>query len=370
MNAMQVRASKSGVGQYIDGLLSGLVSVDQQDEFILYCTRENVSNYRFDANNLKPKVWGLPEAGRTIRLLHQYTFLHDEVRRNRYDVFHGLSNFLPVKRVCPYVVSIHDLTYFVQPERCPFIRRQYWYKMTGRTVKVADAIVTCSENSRRDIERFFPTSTGKVHVVPYGIRERYRPLTYDREGSTLPTRNIRQPYVLFVGTLEPGKNVARIIDAFDAIASDHPDHLLVIGGGKGWLYEDIFQAAERARHKDRIRFVGHLNDTEVVDFMNFAEVLCFPSLYEGFGLPPLEAMACGTPVVTSNISSIPEVVGDAALLVNPREVGEIAAALQQVLGSQELRADLRSRGLQQAAKFSWEKAALRTLEVYRGVAGR
>ena len=370
MNAMQVRAAKSGGGQYIDGLLSGLLNVEHGDEFNLYCTRENAANYQFPAPNFHTQIWGLPEAGRTMRLLHQYAFLHGEIRRRGYDLFHGLSNFLPVIRVCPYVVSIHDLTYFVQPERCPPIRRRYWYTMTWRTVKVADAIITCSENSRRDLEHFFPDAAAKIHVVPLGVRARYRRLTTSRDESYLGKIGITQPYIAFLGTLEPGKNVARVIEAFDSIAADFPEHLLLIGGGKGWLYEEIFAAADRARHKDRIRFLGYLDDMEAVELLNFSEALCFPSLYEGFGLPPLEAMACGTPVITSNTSSIPEVVGDAALMVDPIRVDQIADAMRQVLNDAGLRHELRARGIAQAAKFSWDRTAEETLAVYRHVVSR
>jgi glycosyltransferase involved in cell wall biosynthesis len=367
LNAMQVRAAKSGVGQHIHGLVDALIELAPQEKITLYCTPQNVRNYAFRAPNYQARVWGLPEKARSLRLLYEYTFLPGELARCGYDLFHGLSNFLPLRKVCPYVVTIHDLSYYVHPERCPWLRRQYWYAMTRRTVELADAMITVSHASRRDIEHFFPTTRGRVHVIPNAAHARFRPLEVAREATCLPALGINFPYVLFVGTLEPGKNVERLIRAFDVVAADFPQHHLVVAGDRGWLYEGIFAAAQQARARDRIHFLGHQPDDAVVELMNFCDVFVFPSLYEGFGLPPLEAMACGAPVITSNVSSLPEVVGDAAVLVNPLNSEEIAEAIQKVLSDESLRRELRQKGLARASKFSWKNAAKETLMVYQSI---
>lgn len=370
LNAMQVRAAKSGVGQYIHGLVEALLELDPVDKFTLYCSPQNVANYRFSAGNYEARVWGLAEKARTWRLLYEYAFLPGELARQHYDLFHGLSNFLPPRKVCPYVVTIHDLSYYVHPERCPWLRRHYWYAMTRRSIDLADAIVTVSEWSRRDIERFFPEARGRVHVIANAPHRRFRRLERPREQTCLSRLGIDFPYVLFVGTLEPGKNVERVIRAFDAIAPRFPDHHLIVAGDRGWLYEGIFEAAQTARAAARIHLLGHRNDDEVVELMNFCEVFVFPSLYEGFGLPPLEAMACGAPVVASNVSSLPEVVGEAALLVDPTDISAIAEAMGRVLSDEGLRWDLRQKGLARAGLFSWRKAATETLMVYQKVLGK
>jgi len=369
LNAMQVRAAKSGVGQYIHGLVEALIEEAPREHFTLYCSPQNVRNYLFQAPNYEARVWGLPEKARTLRLLYEYSFLPHELARRGYHLFHGLSNFLPPRKVCPYVVTIHDLAYYVYPERCPWLRRQYWYAMTRRTVELADAILTDSEASRRDIERFFPETRGRVYVVPNAAHRRFRRLTVSREQTHLPRLGIDFPYILFVGTLEPGKNVERVIRAFDAIAERFPQHHLVVAGDRGWLYDPIFAAAEQARASSRIHLLGHQPDDVVVELMNFCDVFVFPSLYEGFGLPPLEAMACGAPVITSNVSSLPEVVGDAALLVNPLEVEEIAEAIARLLSDGGLRQELREKGLAQSQRFSWKNAARETLRVYQTLLG-
>jgi glycosyltransferase involved in cell wall biosynthesis len=370
LNAMQVRAAKSGVGQHIHALVEALVEVAPQEHFTLYCSPQNVRNYSFQAPNYEARVWGLPEKARVVRLLHEYAFLPSELARRGYDLFHGMSNFLPPRKVCPYVVTIHDLAYYVHPERCPWLRRQYWYAMTRRTVELADAVITDSQASRRDIEHFFPSLQGRIHVILNAAHRRFRPLDLPREQTHLPALGVDFPYLLYVGTLEPGKNVERIIRAFDSIAGAFPRHHLLIAGDCGWLYEGILAAASTARARDRIHIMGHQPDDVVVELMNFCEVFVFPSLYEGFGLPPLEAMACGAPVITSNASSLPEVVGDAALLVDPLSIEEIAAAMHRVLGDAALRHELREKGLARAGQFSWKNAAKETLSVYKSVLGK
>jgi glycosyltransferase involved in cell wall biosynthesis len=369
LNAMQVRAAKSGVGQYIYGLLGAMLSANHFDQFLMFCSHENIENYRLPARNLENVPWGLSASNKSLRLLNEYVNLPREIAQREADVFHGMSNFLPLRKFCPYVVTIHDLSYFVHPERCPFVRRQYWYAMTRHTVKIADAIITDSENSRHDIVRFFPAAAGKVSVVPLAAHEHFRVVDHGREKSAVAARGITAPYLLFVGTLEPGKNIVNLIRAFDAISAEFPEHHLVIIGDKGWLFEDIFRAAQRAKARNRITITGHVPDDELVDFYNFCDVFVYPSTYEGFGLPPLEAMACGAPVITSAVSSIPEVVGDAAVLVDPYSEREIARAIRRLLSEKDSRLELSRKGREQAAKFSWDTAAQQTLRVYKQLAG-
>jgi len=368
---MQVRAAKSGVGQYIYALLDSAVRLAPDDKFLVYCNHTNQSNYTYDTPNSSTKVWGLNSGRRPVRLAYEYAFLPGTIRRDSLDVFHGASNFLPPRKSCPYVVTIHDLSYHVHPERCPPVRRYYWYAMTARTVKVADRIITISENSRRDIEHFFPDSRDKIRVIAEAAHSRFRPLDAPRDAggmARLDQELDNRPFVLYLGTLEPGKNVVRTVQAFDTIAEKFPDHLLVLAGDKGWLFEPVFEAIASAKHRDRIRYVGHVSDDEAVALFSYADLFVFPSLYEGFGLPPLEAMACGCPVITSNTSSIPEVVGDAAIQVNPESVDDLALAMETVLGSATARDEMRQSGLARAAEFSWEKCARETLEVYRELA--
>lgn len=369
VNAMQVRAAKSGVGQYIHALLDSAVRLAPDDEFLIYCNAANEPNYRYDTPNSRTKIWGLSGAPRPVRLSYEAALLPTQLNRDALDVFHGASNFLPARRAdCPYVVSIHDLSYHVHPERCPPMRRYYWYAMTQRTVALADRILTISQNSRNDIIRFFPHAEAKTRVISLAAHRRFQRLDLQREQSELAPLEDRltgRPYVLYLGTLEPGKNVSRIVKSFDAVAADFPEHVLVLAGDKGWLYESVFETIDASKHRDRIFYVGHVGDNQAVHLFNFAEAFVFPSLYEGFGLPPLEAMACGCPVITSNRSSIPEVVGNAARLIDPENDAELTQALQEVLGNRALRDEMRQAGLERAQQFSWDKCAVETLGVYR-----
>ncbi len=375
LNAMQVRAAKSGVGQYIYALVEALLPLlRDDDELCLYTSHANTNNYRFanEPPQFKNIPWGLPENRKVARLFNEYMRFPAELRRLRPTLVHGLSNFLPLKKTCPAVLTIHDLSYFVDPARCPFLRRHYWYTMTARSIANADAIITDSENSRRDIARFFPRAKAPVTVVPLAAHGRFKPLGIPRAAAAAVAKYAGDaPYLLYVGTLEPGKNVDRLIRAFDAVAAEHPDYLLLLAGDKGWLIDRIYAAANAAGAKDRIRFIGHIADNEVVELMNFARAFVFPSLYEGFGLPPLEAMSCGTPVITSNTSSLPEVTGpDAAINVDPRDEGAIADAMRRLITDDDLAQTLKTRGLERAKLFSWTNTAKKTYTIYEQLANR
>lgn len=387
LNATQVRAAKSGVGQYIHALAEAMSAplAESCDRLTVLCSPENEQNYRpapqliaGAESHVTTRVWGLPQRLKPLRLAHQHLALPGFVAKAGFDVLHGASNFLPAFRArgCRYVVTIHDLSYHVHPERCPPARRAYWYAMTARTVAVADAIIADSENTRRDLLRFFPKlnrpGAPPLHVVPLASHRRFSPAPAgsetERPASLTPLGG--RPYLLYVGTLEPGKNLVRAIEAFDRIADRFPDHLLVLAGDRGWMFEDIFRAMSHARATDRIVHLGHVTDDTVVDLMRHCEAFVYPSRYEGFGLPPLEAMACGAPVVCSNAASLPEVTGDAALSVDPDRPGDLEDALAAVLGDPALRARLRTAGLVRAASFDWRTTASRTLGVYRGDAPR
>lgn len=368
INALQVRAAKSGAGQYLHGLLGAMLRFDTTDEFIIYTSEQNAADYDLPAANLHNITWGLQESARAFRLLNEYARLPSELSARRISVFHGPSNYLPVRKVCPYVVTVHDLAYYVQPERCPLVRRHYWYALTMRTMQLADAIITDSESSQRDIQRFFPATASRISVIYPAPQSRFRRLSMRRTDSAVARRGIMQPYVLYVGALEPGKNVSRIIAAFDHLAREFPDHLLLIAGDRGWMYEQIFRTAEAVRRPDRIHFLGHIPETEVPEFLNFCDAFVFPSLYEGFGLPVLEALACGAPVITSNTSALPEVVGEAALTVNPYDTKEISEAIRRLLVDREFAQELGKKAIDRARAFSWDDAAQRTLQVYRKLA--
>jgi glycosyltransferase involved in cell wall biosynthesis len=235
-----------------------------------------------------------------------------------------------------------------------------------RFLRAADVIIAVSECTRRDAVRLYGIDQAKIRVVYEGVNPRFRPLD-DREQLEALRHRYALParFLLYVGTIEPRKNLPALFEAFKQIGL--PGVKLVIVGKKGWLYDETFARLQALGLEREVVFTGFVPDDDLPGLYTLAEAFVFPSLYEGFGLPVLEAMACGTPVITGNVSSLPEVMGDAGILVAPGDVGGLVTALKRVLTDSHLRAQMSAKGLAQARKFTWEKAAQETLAVYRRV---
>jgi glycosyltransferase involved in cell wall biosynthesis len=371
LNALQVRAAKSGVGHYVDGLVDGLLSaLADDDELIVYATPHNAPNYERRASNFTLQRFG-PAARRPARLAYEWIGLPRRIERDGIDVFHGAANFLPRRCPCPAIVTIHDVSPWVQPERFPFLRRHYWYAMTRRTLRQGAPIIAVSQAAQRDLERYLGVPAERVTVIPEAAHPRYRPLP-DCRFDTEPLRRygIGGPFILHVGTLEPGKNIPRLLQAFARFrARASVDYRLVLAGDRGWLYDEIFRAIDRFGLRERVVVAGHVPDDHLPSLYNASEFFVFPSLNEGFGLPPLEAMACAKPVIASNASSLPEVLGEAPLYVDPLDVEALAQAMARLAGDADLRDRLAQAGQAQAARYSWEKTGRLTLEAYQRVLG-
>ena len=368
INALQVRAAKSGVGQYIDGLIDGLLAcLAPDDRLIVYANFENAMNYRREDSRVQLRVFG-PHARRVVRLAHEWIFLPGQIKRDRLDVYHGPSNFLPRSCPCPAVVTIHDASRWVNPERYTRANLTYWRFMIGHTVRLKTPVITDSHAAKADLVKHLGIAPERIHVVHIAAHPRFRILQRATEDSLqlLQSLGVQKPYVLHVGTLEPGKNIVRLVEAFAQFRSaGHETYRLIMAGDRGWKVEEIFGAVERHGLHQVVRYVGHVKDVELPVLYNEAEMFVFPSMNEGFGLPPLEAMQCGLPVIASNRSSLPEVLGDAAMLVEPTDAAVLANAMNEVADDAALRERLISSGIKQAATYSWQQTARNTLEVYR-----
>ena len=292
------------------------------------------------------------------------------LRLDAVDVYHA-PYLIPVIAPCPTVVTIHDIGFRVLPEYYSQHKAHLRCALVGLSAHRAGAIITDSESSRADIARVLRVGPGRIHVIPLAASEAFTPGDRDRARRwVVESLGVDPPFVLAVGYASARKNVARLIEAVEAVVRRRPGPLsLVIAGTPG----DEPEGALRSRFPslgERLVFTGGITEAALVDLYRAADVFAFPSLYEGFGLPVLEAMACGTPVVAANSSSLPEVAGDAALLVDPGDVGALAEALERVLFGASLASDLVGRGLARAAQFSWERTAELTHEVYRSVLDR
>ncbi len=355
----------AGIGRYTHELLAALTVFDHANE---YCAFYNAprGNERLDTPLDRLPSHTIRLSAKRLRLrvlLAHFCGIALDRWLPPCDVFHATDYLLPPLRRAASVLTIYDLTFRFFPEHHLPLNRWYLSLMVPRFAQRASAIIAISENTRRDLAQRMQIPPEKVTVTYLGVNPVFRPmddavgLARVRQKYHLPAR-----FILYFGTVEPRKNLLTLLDAYRALlARDDALPDLVIAGRKGWLHQPVLQRVRELGLDARVQFTEWVDENDAPALMNAASVFVYPSLYEGFGLPPLEAMACGTPVVCSNASSLPEVVGDGGILVEPRDAGALAGAVERVLADQPLRADLRARGLAQARKFSWERTARETL---------
>ena len=356
-----------GIGTYTRNLLRHLARLDQENEYVLLCRPSDMGV----AEQLGSNFRGVLEPSPNYSLREQ-VHVPWVLRREKPDVFHSPHYVLPPATLCRSVVTIHDCIHLMFPQYLPG-RAAYAYARASMwaAARRSHRILTVSEASKRDIIRFFNVPPEKVVVVYNSIDERFRTSPPEDDIERVRERyQLQHGFVLYVGNIKPHKNLVRLIEAFDLLRQRGFDDmkLLIIGDEISKL-----PALRRAVHAHKlhkhVRFLGYLPDETLAILYRLAAVFVFPSLYEGFGLPPLEAMASGTPVVTSNVSSLPEVTGDAAVLVDPYKVESIVEGIERVLTDEALRERLRTRGIARAREFSWEQSVARTRELYLEVAG-
>lgn len=359
----------AGIGRYTRGFVRSLAKLDSRNEYVLFHAapgRKIISSAIIDAPNFRRCGIRLSERALAILWHRLKVPLPINVFTGHVDLFHAPDYTLPPVRRAASIVTVHDLSFLLYPECAEQGLRAYLERAVLSSVSRADFVVVDSQSTRNDLVCLLDVAPTKVEVVYPGVDERFRPLDGDPTLAEVKARwQLDRPFILNVGTLEPRKNQARLIQAY-ALLKERTSltHQLVIAGGRGWLYEDIFRRVNELGLKQDIRFLGYTTEEDLPALYNLADLFVFPSLYEGFGLPPLEAMACGTPVVSSNSSSLPEVVGDAAIQVRPVDADALATTLEQVLGNDSLRQELRAKGLERAKLFTWEAAARRLLSIY------
>jgi glycosyltransferase involved in cell wall biosynthesis len=264
---------------------------------------------------------------------------------------------------------VHDLTAYLFPETHDFFSSWYYRLLMPWSVKAADRIIAVSQSAKADLMRLLDVASEKVCVIHHGKDDRFTPHRDESRLDKLRTKySITKKMILFVGGIDLRKNPASLVRAFAMLKSLHGTHALVLTGGFGEHYQWIRGRLREWGVENHVVFPGYIPDEELADFYRLAEVFVYPSLYEGFGLPVLEAMACGVPVITSNVSAMPEVAGDAAILVEPNNIKDLAAAIERVLGDNALRDNLIEKGLRRSKLFSWKRAACDTLDLYRKVA--
>jgi len=311
----------------------------------------------------------LPLENPVVRIAWEQSLFPLQLRRQRAGLVHGLVNVLPLAAPCPGVVTVHDLAFVRTPETMRPVKRLYLTALCRASVRRAAHVIAVSQQTAADVQRYFGVSPARITVIHNGVAARFAPRHTDDLAAFRQWRGLPPRYLLYLGTLEPRKNLERLVRAFvqwrrTGAAAD-ADVKLVLAGAKGWYYAEIFRTVEALGLAEQVIFPGFVPSDELPEWYAAATAFVYPSLFEGFGLPVLEAMACGTPVICSRAPGVREVAGDAALTFPAADEAALAAVLDLVVGQPALRRELSTRGLVQAARFTWRRSAAATLAIYR-----
>ena len=351
---------KAGVEYYIKNMFMAISRADLNG--LNFISIDLSSNRKESNTSVFTKIF------RGFNLIYQIQIrLPYLLSKNRISVLHSPAYVSPVFKICPYVMTIHDLSFMLFPEMFISTYRLYLKILMPLSVKRADLIIAVSEHTKQDIIKILKVPEEKIKVIYEGAEERfYKSHSPYLIKSFIKKNNLPEKFILFVGTLEPRKNLKGLLKAYSIYSKRTDKPLkLVLTGMKGWLYNDVFELIETLNLKDNVIFTGYLSDDEMPYLYNAASLFVYPSFYEGFGLPVVEAMACGTPVIASNVSSLPEVLGNAGILIDPNNIEEIALAIQNILEDDKFRHELIEKGLTRAKDFSWDKAAQETIKIYK-----
>lgn len=364
---------QAGLSRYIHEMVMRVPAILEGDRFTAFVGKAPVPEAFQTAKprNLALSISHLPTSRAPVRILWEQTALPVAQWKKRLNLLHCPVNVIPIVSPCPAVVTVHDLVFLRYPQAFKPMKRRYLAAMTGWSCRHAAHVIAVSEATRQDVIALLGVATERVTTVHNGVGEQFRPVAQSERDRFRLEKGIAGRIVLYVGTLEPRKNIPSLLKAFATVATEpeFADVTLLVGGSKGWYYDEIFELADQLglAGSGRVRFLGRVPDDELPLWYNVCTVFAYPSLYEGFGLPVLEAMSCGAPVIAANTSSFPEVVGDAGVLLDPHDVSAWSGAIRSLLTGTEVAARLAENGLKRASTFSWQKAARQTAEVYTRV---
>ncbi|MCP4268627.1 MAG: glycosyltransferase family 4 protein [Candidatus Brocadiaceae bacterium] len=367
LNVSTICDVHTGVGRYTFNLCRSILEADSRNYY--YYTSNSMGNTANSAAR-DVSIGALQDKPRRVtqnnmrRVLWEQVILPFSSRKDRLDLFHYTDHALSLlPRTCPTILTVHDIAFVRFPNLFNKSRQMYKKYIFERSIKRANLIIAPSNSTKKDILHYYGIKEERIKVVSNGIESRFHPIgnvEEYRRRNKLPSKMI-----LNVGTLEPRKNIVTLIKAFKKLSGKGlKEYRLVVAGSKGWLYKQILEEIENSDVSSSILYLDVVNDKNLPELYNCADIFVYPSLYEGFGLPPLEAMACGIPVITSNTSSLPEVVGDAGIMVDPTDVNSLSDAMCKVLKDKELRLRMRNMGLERSKLFSWNNTAKKILKIY------
>lgn len=338
---------KTGFGFYVNNLIKNLGEIDNKNQYYFFKPK-------------KESDLSTPE-----RFIWDQFKIPVHAREKKVDILHQASFSAPVLYSGKTVVTVHDLIARLFGKDIPFYSRMFFGAWMPFSYRFADRIIAISEHTKKDIVKILKVDPKKITVIPLAAGKEFHPVKNKAKIKMVKRKyHTGEKYLLHVGTLNPRKNLEFLIKVFNNVLEKCPDYNLVITGKKGWYYEGLFKLVKKLGLKEKVIFTGYVQDEDAPYLYNGADLFVFPSLYEGFGLPPLEAMACGKPVISSDTSSLPEVIGEAGILLPPDNNKLWVEAIKKVLTNQKIRQEMIKNSLLQAAKFSWRSTAEKTLKVY------
>jgi len=367
IDARRICDEHAGMGVYTFNLIKNLQKIDRKNNYTVILNPLKTKIVETINGNFNKYVTPITIENHIVGDLWRNIYLPHQLHKNKVDVFHDPGYFLPmINGGYRSVVTVHDLVVFSFPQTNS--KKYFWYmkQMTSIGAKKADIIVADSYHTKEDLIKILNIPNEKIRVVYLATNQHLKPTKDVSKLEAVKKKyHIDGKYILCVSTIEPRKNLPRLLSAYHQLRKDTKlEHKLVVCGTFGWLFSDIFTTIDRLKLRDDVIFTGYIEDEELPHLYSAADLFVFPSLYEGFGLPALEAMACGVPVITSNSSSLPEIVGDAGIMINPYKYEELSEAITRVLSDEELRKKMKEKSLKRSKKFSWEQTAQQTLEIY------
>ncbi len=356
----------AGIHTYTEQVLRHLPQADPDLHYTLFTAHPPID--LDSAIEVKTSRWSTERP--LLRILWEQIVQPTAARQVKAAVLHDTAFVGPIVQPCPIVLTIYDLSFALYPQFFGGLKQTYLRLGTRYSAKRAQRIIAISDNTRRDIARLYQVPIERIDLAYPGVDETIGRRSAVEVERFRTEKNLPNKFLLFLGTLEPRKNLPMLIRAFAQLKNDCPDAKLILAGGLGWLTAEIFNTAKSAGVEDRVIWPGFVAEEEKTLWYSAATAFVYPSIYEGFGLPPLEAMACGTPIIVSNAASLPEVVGSAGLSIDPQDENSWAAAMTRVWNDAAYRAELADRGLAQAQKFSWIETARATTSSYRRALGQ
>ncbi|MFN2214366.1 MAG: glycosyltransferase family 4 protein [Anaerolineales bacterium] len=356
-----------GAGNYIIQLIRALVKANFDHQLVIYTQQHSPDLINLPADaEVEWRIVSDMTPG--FRLVWEQTSFPGLIRRDKVNLLHSLHYTKPLRLQCASVVTFHDMTFFLYPQLHTRARRLFFPPMMKLSAKQADEIVTVSESTRRDVIRLLGVDPDKVSATQLGVDASFRVIDDLQAKKVIVTKyDLPEEFILYLGTIEPRKNLPLLMRAYRLLVDSGTRLKLILVGKYGWMYQEVFNLVSELNLEDMVRFTGYIPQDELPLVYNLASLFVYPTIYEGFGIPVLEAMACGVPVISSDIASLPEIVGEAGILVPAGDLGAYFSAMKLVTDDQDLRGKLIDQGKLRASEFSWERTAQLTQQVYQKV---